>query len=238
MLGHGSELPVLGLDADDTLWENEERFHEVEARFRDLVAPWADHATADAALLATERANIARHGYGIKGFVLSMVLTAIDLSNGTISAKDLGRIVSWGHEMMAHPIELLDGVARTLADLVTTHRLLVITKGDLGDQLSKVDRSGIANLFWQVEVVPEKDPDAYRRVLSRHDVEPAAFTMVGNSVKSDILPVLTIGGRAVHVPHTTTWVFEEPDPAEVAAVNFPVLESFSQLPDFLVGQAS
>jgi len=151
--------PVLGLDADDTLWENEERFHEVEARFRDLVAPWADGEAADAALLATERANITRHGYGIKGFVLSMTLTAIDLSDGTVNAGDLGRIIAWGHEMMAHPIELLDGVAETLEVLADTHRLLVVTKGDLGDQLGKVDRCGLDHLFWDVDVVPEKDPD-------------------------------------------------------------------------------
>jgi len=224
---------VLGLDADDTLWENEERFHEVEARFRDLVSTWADGETADAALLATERANIARHGYGIKGFVLSMELTAIELSGGDVAAADLGRIIGWGHEMMAHPIELLDGVAETLEVLVATHRLLVITKGDLGDQLGKVERCGLDHLFWNVDVVPEKDPDAYRRVLAGHGIDPAGFTMVGNSVKSDILPVLAIGGQAVHVPHTTTWVFEEPDPDEVAAVDFPVLPSFRDLPALL-----
>ncbi|MEC8999162.1 MAG: HAD family hydrolase [Actinomycetota bacterium] len=229
----GAGRPVLGLDADDTLWENEERFHEVEARFRDLVSPWADGETADAALLATERANIARHGYGIKGFVLSMELTAIELSGGDVAAADLGRIIGWGHEMMAHPIELLDGVAETLEVLVATHRLLVITKGDLGDQLGKVERCGIDHLFWNVDVVPEKDPDAYRRVLAGHGIDPAGFTMVGNSVKSDILPVLAIGGQAVHVPHTTTWVFEEPDPDEVAAVDFPVLPSFRDLPALL-----
>ena len=229
----GAGRPVLGLDADDTLWENEERFHEVEARFRDLVSTWADGETADAALLATERANIARHGYGIKGFVLSMELTAIELSGGDVAAADLGRIIGWGHEMMAHPIELLDGVAETLEILVATHRLLVITKGDLGDQLGKVERCGLDHLFWNVDVVPEKDPDAYRRVLAGHGIDPAGFTMVGNSVKSDILPVLAIGGQAVHVPHTTTWVFEEPDPDEVAAVDFPVLPSFRDLPALL-----
>ena len=229
------DRPVLGLDADDTLWENEERFHEVEARFRNLVSPWADGDAADAALLATERANITRHGYGIKGFVLSMELTAIELSGGAVTAADLGRIIGWGHEMMAHPIELLDGVAETLEVLACTHRILVITKGDLGDQLGKVARCGLDHLFWHVDVVPEKDPAAYRRVLAGRGIDPAGFTMVGNSVKSDVLPVLAIGGRAVHVPHTTTWVFEEPDPDEVAAVEFPVLGSFRDLPTFLDG---
>jgi len=228
-------LPVLGLDADDTLWENEERFHEVERRFRDLMAPWADEPTTDAALLATEQANIARHGYGIKGFVLSMVLTAVEVSEGTIDARSLAGIVGWGHEMMAHPIELLDGVPEALDELGTSHRLLLITKGDLGDQLGKVRRSGLAERFWQVEVVPEKDPATYRDVLDRHGVDPAGFTMVGNSVKSDVLPVLAIGGRAIHVPHTTTWAFEEPDPDDLAGVDFPVVANLGEVSALLAG---
>ena len=228
-------LPVLGVDADDTLWENEERFHEVEQRFRDLMTPWADSETADAALLATERANIARHGYGIKGFVLSMVLTAVEISDAAIDARSLAGIVGWGHEMLAHPIELLDGVPEALDALGSTHRLLLITKGDLGDQLSKVRRSGLADRFWRVEVVPEKDPQTYRDVLDRHDVDPAEFTMVGNSVKSDVLPVLAIGGWAIHVPHTTTWVFEEPDPDELAAVEFPIVDRLGDVPGLLAG---
>ena len=228
-------LPVLGVDADDTLWENEERFHEVEQRFRDLVTPWADSETADAALLATERTNIARHGYGINGFVLSMVLTAVEISDAAIDARSLAGIVGWGHEMLAHPIELLDGVPEALDALGSTHRLLLITKGDLGDQLSKVRRSGLADRFWRVEVVPEKDPQTYRDVLDRHGVDPAEFTMVGNSVKSDVLPVLAIGGRAIHVPHTTTWVFEEPNPDELAGVEFPTVDRLGDVPRLIAG---
>ncbi|MCP4852596.1 MAG: HAD family hydrolase [Acidimicrobiales bacterium] len=228
-------LPVLGVDADDTLWENEERFHEVEQRFRDLVTPWADSETADAALLATERTNIARHGYGIKGFVLSMVLTAVEISDAAIDARSLAGIVGWGHEMLAHPIELLDGVPEALDALGSTHRLLLITKGDLGDQLSKVRRSGLADRFWRVEVVPEKDPQTYRDVLDRHGVDPAEFTMVGNSVKSDVLPVLAIGGRAIHVPHTTTWVFEEPNPDELAGVEFPIVDRLGDVSRLIAG---
>ena len=228
-------LPVLGVDADDTLWENEERFHEVEQRFRDLMAPWSDGEATDAALLATERANIARHGYGIKGFALSMVLTAVEISDGTIDARSLAGIIGWGHEMLAHPIELLDGVPEALDTLGSTHRLLLITKGDLGDQLGKIERSGLADRFWRTEVVPEKDEHTYRGVLESHGIDPAEFTMVGNSVKSDVLPVLAIGGRAIHVPHTTTWVFEEPDPEELAGVDFPVVENLGQVAGLLAG---
>ena len=222
-------LPVLGVDADDTLWENEERFHEVEQRFRDLMVPWAGGDATDAALLTAERENIGRHGYGIKGFVLSMVLTAVEISDGAIDARSLAGIVGWGHEMMAHPIELLDGVPEALDDLGATHRLLLITKGDLGDQMGKVERSGLADRFWRVEVVPEKDGPTYRDVLDRHGVDPAEFTMVGNSVKSDVLPVLAIGGRAIHVPHTTTWAFEKPDPADLDGVDFPVVDRLTDV---------
>ncbi len=227
--------PILGVDADDTLWENEERFHEVERRFRDLMTPWADGDITDAALLATERINIARHGYGIKGFVLSMVLTAVELSDGAIVSPALASIVGWGHDMMAHPIELLDGVPEALDVLGSTHRLMLVTKGDLGDQLGKLRRSGLADRFWRVEVVPEKDEQTYREVLDRHGIDPADFTMVGNSVKSDVLPVLAIGGRAIHVPHTTTWVFEEPDPDELAGVDFPVVDRLDQVAALLTG---
>ncbi|MDG2427794.1 MAG: HAD family hydrolase [Acidimicrobiales bacterium] len=226
-------LPVLGLDADDTLWENEERFHEVEQRFRDLMTPWATSDITDAALLATERINIARHGYGIKGFVLSMVVTAVEVSDGAIDAWSLANIVDWGHEMMAHPIELLDGVLEALDALGSTHRLLLITKGDPIDQLDKVRRSGLAERFWRVEVLPEKNPDTYRSVLAHYGIDPVDFTMVGNSVKSDVLPVLAIGGQAFHVPHTTTWVLEEPDSDEVASVVFPVVEQLSEVAELL-----
>ena len=226
-------LPVLGLDADDTLWENEERFHEVEQRFRDLMTPWANSDATDAALLATERINIARHGYGIKGFVLSMVVTAVEISDGAIDAWSLANIVDWGHQMMAHPIELLSGVTEALDVLGSTHRLLLITKGDPVDQLDKVQRRGLAERFWRVEVLPEKNPDTYRKILAHHQIDPVDFTMVGNSVKSDVLPVLAIGGRAFHVPHTTTWVLEEPDPAELASVDFLVVEELSQVAELL-----
>ena len=226
-------LPVLGLDADDTLWESEARFHQVEARFRDLMAPWSDEAATDAAMLATERKNIVRHGYGVKGFVLSMIVTAVHLSDGAITANRIGDIVAWGHELLDHPIELLDGVADTVDVLSRTHRLLVITKGDLNDQMTKVARSGLADRFWRVEVVAEKDEAAYAGVLDRLGIQPSDFVMVGNSIRSDVLPVLGIGGKAVHVPHTTTWILEEPDPKAVAAVRFPVVDRLADLPALL-----
>ena len=222
-------LPVLGLDADDTLWENEARFHEVEARFRDLMTPWSDEEATNAAMLAAERENIVRHGYGVKGFVLSMIVTAVHLSDGAIEANKIGDIVAWGHELLDHPIELLDGVAETVDALSQTHRLLVITKGDLNDQMTKVTRSGLADRFWRVEVVAEKDEVTYAGVLDRLGIQPSDFVMVGNSVRSDVLPVLGIGGRAVHVPHTTTWILEQPDPKAVAAVQFPVVDCLADL---------
>ena len=231
------DLPVLGLDADDTLWENEAWFHEVEARFRDLMEPWADNATTDSALLTTERANIARHGYGVKGFVLSMIVTAVELSDGRVEGRRIGDIVSWGHELLDHPIQLLDGVVDALDGLGSTHRLLLITKGDLNDQMGKVARSGLADRFWRVEVVAEKDEASYAAVLDRHGVEPSAFVMVGNSVRSDVLPVLGIGGQAIPVPHTTTWALEEPDPMAAAAAEFPVVDRLADVADLLAASA-
>ena len=227
------DLPVLGLDADDTLWENEAWFHKVEGRFRDLMEPWADGATTDAALLATERANISRHGYGVKGFVLSMITTAVELSDGRVEGRRIGDIVTWGHELIDHPIQLLDGVTDALDQLGATHRLLVITKGDLNDQMGKVARSGLADRFWRVEVLAEKNEASYAAALDRHGVDPLAFVMVGNSVKSDVLPVIGIGGRAIHVPHTTTWALEEPDPVAAASAEFPVADRLADVAGLL-----
>jgi len=226
-------LPVLGLDADDTLWENEAHFRQTEDRFLDLVAPWADHETAAAALLAAEKANLSVTGYGIKGFVLSMVETAISLSDGACDAGRIGTILDWGRWMLQAPVDPLPGVAETLEVLAADHRLLVITKGDLGEQLRKVAASGLDGHFWQVEVVAHKTAEAYRDVLDGHGITPADFVMVGNSVPSDVLPVLALGGRAVHVPHHTTWALETVHADDVDGHDFPVLDSLAELPALL-----
>ena len=218
---------VIGFDGDDTLWHSEIVFVDVEARYRELVQHHVPHADVGEALLATERRNLGVFGYGIKGFVLSMIETAIELTGGRITSAEVATIVGWGKEMLAHPVELLDGVAETVELLGDRHRLLLITKGDLFHQETKVARSGLAERFDAVEIVSEKDPSTYARVLDRHAVDAAEFLMVGNSVRSDVLPVIAIGGRAVHVPYVVTWDHEHvAGPAE----EFPTITSLAELP--------
>ena len=152
-----------------------------------------------------DRGAVARYGYGVKGFVLSMIRTAVRLSDGEVSSSKITEIMTLGDEILDAPLEVLPGVRDTLEKLVVNHSLLMVTKGDITDQMAKVDASGLADLFWQVEVVGEKDETTYRAVLARHGIDPATFTMVGNSVVSDVLPVLALGGRAIHVPPPPTW---------------------------------
>ena len=229
--------PVLGLDADDTLWENEARFAAAERRFCDLVAPWADHQHASSALLAADRVAVARYGYGVKGFVLSMIRTAVQLSDGAVSSGEITEIMALGDEILEAPLEVLPGVRDTLEKLIVDHNLLVVTKGDITDQMAKVAASGLAGLFWQVEVVGEKDEATYRAVLARYGIDPTTFTMVGNSVVSDVLPVLALGGRAIHVPHHTTWELEVADPQALDGIEFPVLETITDVPALLADWA-
>jgi len=207
-------IDTIAFDGDDTLWHNESLFSMTQDRFRALLAHAVDPADLDRRLLDTERANLRFYGYGIKGFVLSMIETAIDVTDAQVDPRALRSLVEFGKSMLEHPVELLDGVAEVVERLSNRHRLLLITKGDLFDQESKVARSGLAERFAAVEIVSEKDPDTYRRILERHGVEPSRFVMVGNSVRSDILPVLAIGGHAVHVPYHLTWAHEHADPPE------------------------
>ena len=206
--GPDAAPPVVGLDGDDTLWHNELLFAATHERFRSLVARYVDDVDVDERLLAIERRNLATYGYGVKGYALSLIETAIDVTGRRVDAEDIGEIIGWGREMLEHPVDLLDGAAETVERLAADHRLVLITKGDFFHQESKVARSGLADHFDAVEIVAEKDPATYRAVLDRLDVEPATFVMVGNSVRSDVLPVLQIGGRAVHIPYHLTWEHE------------------------------
>ncbi|NNG03824.1 MAG: HAD family hydrolase [Inquilinus sp.] len=224
-------VDVIAFDGDDTLWHNETVFSLTQEKFRDLLCAYAPQAEIDAALLATETRNLRLFGYGIKGFTLSMIESAIELTRGRVSATDIHTMIEAGKDMLEHPVELLDGVRETVEWAARDRRAMVITKGDLFDQESKLARSGLADLLWKVEIVSEKDPDTYRRILEIHEIDPGGFLMVGNSVKSDILPVLEAGGRAVHIPYEITWAHEhvEPDPA----ATFPTLEHIRQLPELV-----
>lgn len=225
-------IEVIGLDGDDTLWHSESYFAVTEERFRALLEPWVEPAQAAERLLDRERANLQVFGYGVKGFTLSMIETAIEASRGRIPVPSIQRIIEWGKELSCHPVELLDGVEGAVAELTRDHRLLLVTKGDLFHQESKVAASGLVEHFSAIEIVAEKDPVTYRRALARHGIDPARFVMVGNSVRSDVLPVLEIGGRAVHIPYGITWAHEVVE-VEAAAGGWWRLDRLTELPPLL-----
>lgn len=228
-------ISSIGLDADDTLWHSEQHFTVTEQRFHELVAPWLDPSESAEHLLERERSNLEIFGYGIKGFTLSMIETAITVSGGAIEAAAISRIIGWGKDMLRHPVELLPGVVDTIAELKGRGlRLYLVTKGDLFHQESKIAESGLADHFDGIEILSEKSVDSYRRVLQRHGVEASGFAMVGNSVRSDVLPVIELGGIGVHIPYHVTWGHElDVTGVGSGAPDFPVLESISQLPGLL-----
>ena len=203
-------IEAIGLDADDTLWENETFFRVTEAEFCALLAPHGEDEAIAARLVDTERENLARYGYGIKGFMLSMIQTAVELTDGEVDGRTISRILEMGQDMLAHPVNLLPGVAEAL-DALAGRRLILITKGDLIDQERKIAASGLAERFEAIEILADKSPETYSRVLFRADVAPERFVMVGNSMKSDVLPVVELGGHGVFIPHAVTWAIEHAD---------------------------
>jgi putative hydrolase of the HAD superfamily len=229
-------IELVALDGDDTLWHSEQLFVDTQDGFRDLLAPYVAGTPMaeelDVRLLETERRNLPIFGYGVKGFTLALIETAIEITSGRIRGHDIQAVLDLGKSLMDHPVERLDGVAETVEQLADDYRLMVITKGDLLHQETKLARSGLADLFWAVEIVSEKDLATYQRIVSRHAVAPEHFLMAGNSVRSDILPVLELGGHAVHVPYHVTWELEvvRDEPGGTA---FPVLGSIRELPALL-----
>ncbi len=209
MMPRGEQFDTIGFDADDTLWRSEDYFTIAEEFFVERVSPYAPEGidVLDA-LHATELDNVPVSGYGVKAYALSMVQAAVTATGGRIPAAAIGELVDHAHEMLMHPVELLAGVPETLAALGRTHSLVLITKGDLVHQLRKVRTSGIAHHFEHIRVVLEKDVATYREVLDEWGIDPKRFLMVGNSVKSDILPILELGGQGVHVPYHVTWAHE------------------------------
>ncbi|MCP4224395.1 MAG: HAD family hydrolase [Actinomycetia bacterium] len=225
-------VSVVGLDADDTLWHSESHFAVTEERFRSLLAPWLAPGDVADRLLKRERANLEVFGYGAKGFTLSMIETALEVSEGNLPSAAVEQIIEWGKELLSHPIELLDGVEETVKELSTSYRLALITKGDLFHQESKVAESGLADLFEHVEILTEKSPASYQRVLDRLGVDPEQFVMVGNSIRSDVLPVVEIGARAVHIPYGITWDHENVDTTD-HEITWHLIDGLAQLPALL-----
>jgi putative hydrolase of the HAD superfamily len=203
------DFDVVAFDADDTLWESEDHFQAAEARFAELVEPYTPRGidVLDA-LHAVERLDIASQGYGVKAFTLSMVRAAISMTNAEVPTAVIGQIVEIGASMLVAPVHLLDHVPEVLDRVGRETRLALVTKGDLVHQTRKVTTSGLEHHFVDVEIVLEKDPSTYERVLQRLGVSADRFCMIGNSVKSDVLPVLAIGGHAVHIPYHLTWELE------------------------------
>lgn len=203
------DIDVVGFDADDTLWHNENLFSLTQESFRQLLAEYGPAEDIANRLTQTELNNLKHFGYGVKGFTLSMIETALELTNNRIEAKQIKRMIELGKEMLTAPVELLDHVEKTITTLAEKHRLMLVTKGDLFDQESKLARSGLGPFFSGVEIVSEKNSATYRSILKRNGVEPERFFMIGNSMKSDVIPVLEIGGWAAHVPYKITWVHEQ-----------------------------
>jgi len=202
-------LKVIAFDADDTLWVNEPYFRQTEDRFYELLSGYSSQHSLERELLKTEIENLALYGYGIKGFMLSMIETALKITDHKISAEAIGKILDLGKQMLDQPIELLDGVEDVLQKLKDKYRLVVATKGDLLDQERKLKKSGISHYFHHVEIMSDKDNANYLKLIKHLDIQPDELMMVGNSLKSDIIPVLNVGGYGVHVPYHITWAHEQ-----------------------------
>lgn len=224
---------IIAFDADDTLWHNESIYLDTHEKFQQLLRQYHSEEWIQQRLHETEIRNLQHFGYGIKGFTLSMIETAIELSEGRVSANEIQTIIELGKEMLRAPVELLDGVASTLAQLAASYKLMLITKGDLLDQESKIARSGLGDYFSHIEVVSEKNVETYQRLAAKHNIAPAHFLMVGNSLKSDILPVIAMGGQAVYIPYHTTWVHERVAEEDLATRQYVTIQNIRSLPAFL-----
>ena len=222
---------MIAFDADDTLWENEVFYTRAQAELKRLLAKYMPVDDIESQVYQTEMCNIGLYGYGIKSFTLSMIETAITLTKGQITAADVQQVIGFGREMLTADIKLLPGVKQTLQGLADTYSLMMVTKGDLLDQQRKVNHTSIGEYFKFIEIVSEKNPADYQVLLSKYNMQPEKFLMVGNSLRSDILPVIQLGGHAVHIPHADTWLHENVAPAEEHSDSFTVIEKIAMLPD-------
>ena len=212
-------IKTIAFDADDTLWVNEPLFRINEEKFDSLLKSYISDNQITAKLYDTEIRNLKHFGYGIKGFILSMIETAIELTNGKIKGCDLKKIIDWGKNQIEHPVNVLDDVESVLETLNDKYKLMIITKGDLFDQESKIARSGLADYFDIIEIVSEKDEATYSSLMKKHNLNPSELLMIGNSLKSDILPLIKLGAKAIHIPFHTTWVHEEISSKDLESTN-------------------
>jgi putative hydrolase of the HAD superfamily len=204
------DFKVIGFDADDTMWVNEPYYRETETVFYGLLSEYIDAEECAKELYQVEMKNLSLYGYGAKGFMLSMIETALKVSNHELPASAIERILELGYDLLNKPVVLIDGIQEVLSELNDKgFRLIMATKGDLLDQQRKLAKSKLEPYFHHIEVMSDKKESDYRKLISHLDIEPDEFLMIGNSMRSDILPVLAIGGHAIHIPFHTTWVHEE-----------------------------
>lgn len=226
-------IKVVAFDADDTLWINEPYFNEAEKQFCILMEDYLTHQSISQVLFKTQVDNLPLYGYGIKGFILSMIESAYKISKGTVNQKVINRITIIGKELLTKPIELIDDVEEVLEELKSKYKLVVATKGDLKDQHRKLHHSGLGPYFHHIEVMTDKEEIDYRKLLGRLDIRPEEFIMIGNSLRSDVLPVLELGGHAVHVPFHTTWLHEHIE-HEINHPNFKTIKKLSEVKKILL----
>jgi len=225
-------IKIIGFDADDTLWVNEPFYRDTEKQFARIVSPYYAENEINDELFKTEMRNLALYGYGAKSFVLSMIETALRLSGNKITAIEISKIIEIGKAQLNLPIELLDGVEMVLQKLQPHYKLILATKGDLLDQEQKLQKSGLIEYFHHIEIMSDKHENNYRKLIKRLDIGPQDFVMIGNSIKSDILPVINIGARAIHVPYHTTWQHEN-DHEETDNSKFITVEKLTEVLNIL-----
>lgn len=228
-----SNIKVVGFDADDTLWVNETYFRNAEIEFAELLSQFETINTIDQELFKLELKNLPLYGYGIKGFMLSMVEMALQLSNYNVSNETIEAILNIGKDMLNKPVELLEGVEQTLKALSKYYRLILVTKGDLLDQERKLEKSGLIKYFHHIEVLSDKQEANYSRLLNHLDIKPSEFLMIGNSLKSDILPIVNIKSKAIHVPFHTTWLHEQVSEEETNNKEYKTIGSLLDLKGIL-----
>ncbi|MDQ8203383.1 HAD family hydrolase [Pelagicoccus sp. SDUM812003] len=230
-----NRITTIAFDADDTLWHNENLFEEHHQKYCQLLSEYHEAKTVEKTLFSTEMKNLELYGYGVKSFMLSSIETAIELTQGAIPSEELKRIIEFGQQMLKHPVELLDGVEKTITQLSEDYRLILITKGDLRDQERKIAKSGLSHCFEHTEVVSEKNVETYSRLFHRLAIEAKQVVMVGNSLKSDVLPILDLGGVGVHIPYHLTWEHERIDTTPTHHDSFHELSSIRELPELIKG---
>lgn len=223
------QIKVIAFDADDTLWVNETYFREAEDAFTALLSPYETKNKITQELFKTEIKNLSIYGYGVKGFVLSMLECALVLSNYQLPPETLGKIIAIGKEMLEKPIQILDGVEEVLESLQGKYKLIVATKGDLLDQERKLEKSNLLHYFHHIEVMSDKKEKDYLKLVKHLDIVPGQLLMIGNSLKSDVLPLLEIGAKAIHIPFHTTWIHEEVSLAEAQQLDFKTLRNIKEL---------